>query len=131
MPLPSPKLHVVGTTTAKLIPPFQQRRDPRYFVSEPGLLSIEGLPDEVFAVLVLDVSKSGLRVSCSAKLWNGTRVRVKCRHMEVSGEVRYARSVGKEEFNLGISTDTVVSDAQFSNSANDLTLLFACESSDP
>lgn len=91
---------------------------------EPGVMRIQGKPDHVFVVTVLDISKSGLRVSCASALPADTQVEVKCRGAGVRGEIRYCRDVKKNEFHLGIKADGASSGAGPQNGKVDLTLLF-------
>lgn len=81
------------------------RADRRYMVNVAGVLRVEGLAMGVYVVTVLDVSKSGLRVSCPISVPAGTRVEVTCCDTNIIGEVRYAREVGANEFWLGIRAD--------------------------
>src|SRR5713226_1657365 len=103
---------------------MERRQNPRYPVETAGSLWIEGMPSGVYAVTVLDVSKSGLRVRCPTALPNRTRVRVKCLGARVSGEVRYSRHIGQHEFHLGVEVDSAAVGAQSERREMDLTLLF-------
>ena len=87
-------------------------------------MRIRGKPDQVYVVTVLDVSKSGLRVSCTSALPAATQVEVKCHGAGVRGEVRYCRDVKKNEFHLGIKADGASSGAGPQDHKLDLTLLF-------
>lgn len=78
------------------------RVDRRYTVNLGGVLQIEGVPASVYVVTVLDVSKSGLRVSCPISVPVGSRVSVACWNTNISGEVRYTREVALDEFHIGI-----------------------------
>jgi hypothetical protein len=92
---------------------------------EPGVMRIQGKPDHVYVVTVLDVSKSGLRVSCASALPVATQVEVKCRGAGVTGEIRYCRDVKPAEFNLGIKAYEASSGAGPQAAGRvDLTLLF-------
>lgn len=78
------------------------RADRRYTVDIGGVLRIEGGPASVYVVTVLDVSKSGLRVSCPVSIPVGTHVAVACCNTSIFGEIRYAREVAVDEFTIGI-----------------------------
>lgn len=105
-----------------------KRRDERHPVIEPGLLRVEGSPPNGYVVMVLDVSKTGLRVSCSSALPTDTRVEVKARGAGIRGEVRYARNVGPAEYHLGIKVDDASNGARSEDGELDLTLLFQLKS---
>jgi hypothetical protein len=68
-------------------------------------MRIAGVRGGIYLITVLDVSKSGLQVSCSAAFATGTRVEVRCRGVRVAGEVRYSREVLPQEIHLGIAAD--------------------------
>ncbi len=101
-----------------------QPRDKRFPLIQPGVMHIEGRPGDAYVVTVLDVSKSGLRVSCSSALPIDTRVEVKCRGAAVLGDVRYSRNVGRDEFHLGIKAHDISAGARPEDGQLDLTVLF-------
>lgn len=84
-----------------------KRREMRTPVDAAALVRVAGadLPRDV---TVLDVSQSGLRMRCQTALQMGTRVELLYRDATISGEVRYSREVGPDEFNMGISVDGVI-----------------------
>jgi hypothetical protein len=82
----------------------QQRRHDRYQVEIPGLLRVQEAPGGMYAVTVLDVSRTGLRISCPKPFASGTRVEIRCQSTKVAGTVKYARAVGNEIY-LGIEAD--------------------------
>lgn len=84
----------------------EQRRHDRYQVEIPGILRIQEMSGGIYMVTVLDISKSGLRLSCPVPVPSGTRVEVKCQSVKVLGRVKYAREDG-HGFNLGIEADLV------------------------
>jgi len=94
----------------------ERRRHDRYTVGEPAILRIIGVKGGVYLITVIDVSKSGLRLSCSVSLAPGTRVEVRWRGARIEGEVRYAREVQAHEFHLGMAADV--------GEDQDLTLLY-------
>jgi PilZ domain len=99
-------------------------RATRYPVVEPGILRISGAVGDAYLITVLDVSKSGMRVSCSTALPVETQVEVQCRGSGVTGEVRYARNVGRDEFHLGIEVKNATAGARNEEGELDVTRLF-------
>ena len=83
---------------------IEQRRHERHVVEMPGLLRLHETRGGIYAVTLLDVSQSGLRVSCPRSIPSGWRVEVSCRNVTIVGIVRYARDVG-DEIHLGIEAD--------------------------
>ena len=84
----------------------QQRRHDRYQVEIPGLLRLQETRGGIYGVTVLDVSRTGLRISCPKALASGTRVEIRCQNIKVLGTVKYSREVGNEIY-LGIEADVV------------------------
>lgn len=84
----------------------QQRKHDRYIVEIPGLLRVQEVPAGFYAVTVLDISKSGLRICCPKPFSSGTRVEVKCQSAKIFGTIKYAREDGYG-FHLGIEADLV------------------------
>jgi len=84
----------------------QQRRHDRYQVEIPGLMRLQEMRGGIYAVTVLDLSKTGLRISCAKAFASGTRVEVRCLGTKIVGTVKYARGVGDETY-LGIEADLV------------------------
>jgi hypothetical protein len=82
----------------------QQRRHDRYRVEIPGLLRLLETRGGIYAITVLDVSKTGLRISCPKPVASGTRVEFRCQSTKILGTVKYAREVGNETY-LGIEAD--------------------------
>lgn len=99
-----------------------RRRDLRHPVNLWGSLRVEGAPGG-FPTLVLEVSKAGLRVRCPSALSEGTRVSVLCRKVAAFGQVRYAREVAPDQFDLGIEVDDALPRDEPAGEI-DLTLLF-------
>jgi PilZ domain len=99
---------------------IEARRHTRYELEVPGFMRILGPPGGAFVVTVLDISKSGFRVRSSRPLPEGTSVAVTCRRKEITGEVRYARTMGTGEVHLGIQATGVSG----MTGELDLTLLF-------
>jgi hypothetical protein len=82
----------------------QERRHDRYQVEIPGLLRLLETRGGIYAVTVLDVSKTGLRISCPQPFASGTRVEIRCQGKKILGTVKYAREVRNETY-LGIEAD--------------------------
>jgi hypothetical protein len=103
---------------------MDQRLDRRFPVEEAAVMRVEGQAGGVYVVTVLDVSKSGMRVSCPISLPLETPVTVRCHGAEISGNVRYARNIGFYGFHLGIKANVVSRGGQIENADFDLTELF-------
>jgi hypothetical protein len=103
---------------------MDQRKDVRYQVQEPCTLRETGTRGGVYVVTILDVSKTGLRISASMALASGTPVDVLCRGVRITGAVRYARNVGRDEFHLGVKVDDDSAGPRTEEGELDLTLLF-------
>src|SRR5437016_2644795 len=87
---------------------LSRRKEARYEVHEPAVLTAaEGSGATTFAVTVLDVSRSGLRVSLPARLEVGAEVVVRRPSGLIRGQVRYCRSTGPGEYNAGIQVTDV------------------------
>lgn len=78
------------------------RREPRYSVNISGLLRVPGIKGAFYAITILDVSRSGLRIQSPRAVDAGRKVEVISRDARVAGEVRYSRQVAADEFHLGI-----------------------------
>jgi hypothetical protein len=100
-----------------------QRRQARNKAEVPAIMQIEGSRG-TFLVTVLDVSKTGFRVSCSTAASPGKRVTVSCGGATVSGEVRYCRDIGGNDFNLGIAAANGSAHLVSESGELDVTLMF-------
>ena len=88
-------------------PNLQQRRHDRYTTVEtPGLLRLQETRGGIYAITVLDISKSGLRINCPTAVPSDSRVELKVQGSTILGTVRYARSVGYE-FHVGIEAEVL------------------------
>ncbi len=87
-------------------------------------MRITGERGGVYVVTILDVSKTGMRISGSVALKSDTHVEIMCRGERISGTVRYARNVGREEFHLGFRADDDSTGPKSAEGDLDLTLLF-------
>ncbi len=107
--------------------PLQKRRHDRYTVETPGLLRLQETRGGIYAITVLDVSKSGLRINCPSAVLSDSRVEVKVHGSTIVGTVRYARSVGYE-FHVGIEAELLQTAAGATSGEElDLTLLFPAD----
>jgi hypothetical protein len=100
---------------------MEQRQSTRYHVEVPAIMRVQGKPGP-FLITILDVSESGLRVSSSSAVQEGSKITITTRGATITGEVRYARSVDYE-FHLGVQADGASAEG-FSNGKFDLTTLF-------
>jgi hypothetical protein len=70
-----------------------RRRETRYPAQEPAELQVLfGHSDPIYG-LVLDVSRSGLRIALPQRVDRGEQVKVKLNQNVIFGEVRYSRAV--------------------------------------
>lgn len=100
----------------------QRRRHDRCVVEIPGILQLADVQGGIYAITVLDVSTTGLRITCAKAVQAGTRVEVKCQKLKIFGTVRYARDLGYE-FHLGMEADRVIDGAEQIDSFDLLALL--------
>jgi hypothetical protein len=77
-----------------------------------------------FLVTILDVSKSGLRLSSSTVLRPGDRVTVSYSGAVVTGEIRHIRYVRRDEYQIGVEADKVSGNGVSEGADMDLTRLF-------
>jgi PilZ domain len=81
------------------------RKHDRFQVEIPGLARLIEHRG-IYAVTVLDISKTGLRITCPRALPSGTRLEIKCQNVKLFGCVKYSREAGNEIY-LGIEVDMV------------------------
>ena len=73
----------------------EKRRDPRVSTEDPGILQrINPFSPERSSVLILDVSKNGMKVGAPVVLFPGTMVKVRMKTMVAFGDVRHCREIG-------------------------------------
>jgi hypothetical protein len=99
------------------------RKDTRHPVKEPCTLRVQGY-EGVFLVTVLDVSRSGVRLSTSAHLIPGTSIELICQGVPIAAEVRYVRNTGKDEYHVGVLAQPHSPGPRARDGSLDLTLLF-------
>jgi hypothetical protein len=84
-------------------PMLERRRDTRYPTNDPA--EVEIFPQAVVreGALILDVSRSGLRVHLRTEAPKGTHLRIRLlkTHLVIFGEVRYCRAVA-DGFHVGV-----------------------------
>lgn len=83
------RLHPVGR---------EIRLDERFEVRIPATLRVSDGIGPLYMIEIVDVSRSGLRLRSERGVPPGTRVEINCRGQSISGEVRYCRHVGLEEY---------------------------------
>jgi PilZ domain len=95
---------------AKVDPPkiqVERRSEARYPAQEPAELeTVLGGQEPVYGT-ILDVSRSGLRISIPRRLERGEQVQVKLQRSVIFGEVRYCRAVSGG-FHAGIRIEDLV-----------------------
>jgi hypothetical protein len=84
----------------------EQRKHERHVVEIPCLLRLEETRGGVYAVTVLDVSASGLRISAPKPLPANSRVEIRFQNLKIFASVRYTRELGGA-FYLGVEADLV------------------------
>lgn len=102
------RLQAVRTITP--LPGEQDRRqDIRYEIIEPAVITVTRPPEFVPADgLVMEVSRSGLRLSVQRMLDKGSEVRVVLGQAVVFGKVQYSREREDSSFDIGIEIEQVV-----------------------
>jgi hypothetical protein len=85
----------------------ERRSETRYPTQYPAELELLPGPAEPIYGTVLDVSRSGLRVSLPRRVDRGARVKVKLRDNVIFGDVRYCRAVSGA-FHVGIRIQDLV-----------------------
>jgi PilZ domain len=79
----------------------ERRSEARYRTQDPAEIEILPGPGDPFYGMILDVSRSGLRVALRRRIDRGEQVRVKLHRNVIFGEVRYCRAV-PEGFQAGL-----------------------------
>lgn len=94
-------------------PNIDLRADRRFPVDVGGVLQVVGVSTDVYVITVLNVSRFGLRVSCSVPLHLWTQVEISCCETLVRGEVRHSTEVGYDEFQIGILAQSEIDLTRF------------------
>ena len=79
----------------------ERRREARYPTDDPAELEVLPGPSEPIFGIILDVSRSGLRVALPKRIDRGEQVKVKLYRNVIFGDVRYCRSISGA-FHAGI-----------------------------
>jgi hypothetical protein len=85
----------------------ERRAEARYPTQDPVEIETLPGPSQPFYGTILDVSRSGLRISLRKRISRGKQVLVKLHHGVIFGEVRYCRSV-PDGFQVGVKIQDVV-----------------------
>lgn len=81
----------------------EKRREPRVATEDSGVLqTINPFSPERLEIMVLDISKNGMRVGAPNLLYPGTTVKVRLKGMMAFGDVRYCRMAGVDFYQAGI-----------------------------
>lgn len=86
---------------------FERRSEARYPAHDPAEIEILRGPAEPVYGMILDVSRSGLRVALTKRVDRGAHVKVKLHGNVIFGEVRYCRSVSGA-FQAGIRIQDLI-----------------------
>lgn len=111
MTVVKPPVSILGRLGLRALGIAERRGESRYPTNDPAEIHI--LPwnstSAAIPAMVIDVSKSGLRVESAAMLARGMRIEimVKPRKLVIFGSVRYCRKVG-QVFHAGVLIETVV-----------------------
>lgn len=99
-------LHLMATEHTK-------RSERRFLVNQPALLTVPGVPDQVWQARIRDISRRGMQFLIDRPVAPGSRVRITWKTRDISGIIRYQQEHGGE-YRLGVelssSWDTLVSD---------------------
>ncbi len=85
----------------------ERRTEARYPTEEPVELEILAGPSQPIFGMVLDVSRSGLRISIPKSIDRGAQVKLKLQHNVIFGDIRYCRSVSGA-FHIGVRIEDLV-----------------------
>lgn len=97
---------VPGKTKSQ-IPHVDRRSEGRYPANEPAELEIMLGGAEPIYGIILDVSRSGLRIAVPKRLHRGEQVKIKFQRNVIFGEVRYCRAV-LSIFHAGVKIHNLV-----------------------
>lgn len=85
----------------------ERRTEARYVTQDPAEFEILPGPSQPIRGTIVDVSRSGLRVTLPQRIGRGEQVRVKLQDNVILGEVRYCRAVSGA-FQAGIQIRNLV-----------------------
>jgi hypothetical protein len=98
----SPAIQGNAGLTLPNLPSFERRRDPRYSTNDQVVVEVLGTNIQRLSALVLDVSRSGLRLGIQTRIGQLAQVEIMLpREVVVFGEVRYCRPAGTD-FHAGV-----------------------------
>jgi PilZ domain-containing protein len=127
-PLPNHFKHTVAALAHTLLAPEQdadRRSEARYPTQDPAELEILPGPTQTLYGTILDVSRSGLKISLPQRIDRGRQVKVKLHGNVIFGEVRYCRAVSGS-FQIGIRIqDLVPAEGQNQHISDDPLSLYA------
>jgi Flp pilus assembly pilin Flp len=98
----SPAIQGNAGLTLPNLRPFEKRRDPRYSTNDQAVVEVLGTNIQRLSALVLDVSRSGLRLGIQTRIGQLAQVEITLpREVVIFGEVRYCRPAGTD-FHAGV-----------------------------
>jgi hypothetical protein len=98
----SPAIQGNAGLTVPNLPSSERRRDPRYSTNDQAVVEVLGTIIQRLSALVLDVSRSGLRLGIQTRIGQLAQVEITLpRDVVVFGEVRYCRPAGTD-FHAGV-----------------------------
>jgi hypothetical protein len=95
---------IQGNTGSALadLRPCERRRDPRYSTNDQAEVEVLGTNIQRLSAVVLDVSRSGLRLGIQTRIGQCAQVEITLpREVVIFGEVRYCRPAGAD-FHAGV-----------------------------
>jgi hypothetical protein len=108
--LPNTTDHPAAAALAESVAPepkAERRSEARYPTHDPAELELLPQPGGTIYGIVLDVSRSGMRVCLPVRVDRGAQVKVKLHGNVIFGEVRYCRAVSGA-FHAGLRIQDVV-----------------------
>lgn len=91
----------------------EQRREPRYSVSEPVVVSaLPAAQNHHHRATVLDISKTGYRVLLGLKFAEGTEVLTTLNSVAIFGIVRHCELATNDCYTMGVQITKVISAAE-------------------
>ena len=85
----------------------ERRTEARYETQDPAEIEVLPGPADPLYGTILDVSRSGLRVSLQKRIGRGEQVKIKLHRNVIFGEIRYCRAVG-DKFEVGLKIQDLV-----------------------
>jgi len=98
----SPAIQGNTCLTLPNLRPFERRQDPRYSTNDQAVVEVLGINCQRLSALVLDVSRSGLRLGIQTRIGQLAQVEITLpREVVVFGQIRYCRPAGTD-FHAGV-----------------------------